>query len=301
MIRHALVLSIAIFCAGLARADAVDDAIAAYRQGDHAAALAVIEPAARGGDARAQTVLSDAYDTGRGKARSARLALEWLDKAAAQGAARAQVALGLMLLDGREGVAADPARAKTLLDAAMRQGYAPAFDARGRMLLAGRTGPPDPAGALALLTTALELGHAPAGAVLARIYLQGQGVAPDAPRARRILGRAARLGDGAALRALGAMHEQGQGGPPDLAAAFVLYQEAVNIGDIPAAVELARFMQAHDGYWRDPPLAYAYCLWAVREAGDEAQVNDFADRCTALGEGMEQADRKEGRKLLQQF
>jgi TPR repeat protein len=156
-------------------------------------------------------------------------------------------------------------------------------------------------GAAALLTTALELGHAPAGIALARIYLDGEGVAPDAARARRYLGRAAQLGDGAALRRLGAMHEAGQGGPGDLAAAFVLYQEAVNLGDVPAAVELARFMQAHDGYWRDPPLAYAYCLWAAAQAADDARAEAHAETCRALGAEMTRDQRKEGRRLLQQF
>ena len=303
MLRHILALALALVLApGTATwAGALDDAVAAFDAGDHAAALAVIEPAARQGAARAQAVLGAAFDTGRGKPQSPRLARDWLEKAAAQGSARAQFDLGLMLLEGREGVDADPPRASDLFEAAMRQGYAAAFDARGRMMLDGRAGPADPVGAAALLTTALELGHAPAGIALAQVYLDGNGVAPDAGRARRTLGRAAQLGSGAALRRLGALHEAGQGGPRDLAAAFVLYQEAVNLGDVPAAVDLARLMQAHDGYWTDPPLAYAYCLWAAGQAADAARAETHAETCRELGATMTQAQRKEGRGLLQQF
>jgi TonB family protein len=78
----------------------------AERQGDYAAAYALLEPLAQQGNASAQLSVGLLYRNGQGIARDDVQAVLWFRKAAAQGNASAENNLGMMYLDGR-GVARD--------------------------------------------------------------------------------------------------------------------------------------------------------------------------------------------------
>ena len=62
-----------------------DDGVAAYRRGDHAAALRALRPLARRGDARALYILGVMHERGHGVRRDHAEAVRWYRKAADQG------------------------------------------------------------------------------------------------------------------------------------------------------------------------------------------------------------------------
>jgi TPR repeat protein len=82
------VLAAIILGLGLAApvaAGPLEDADAAYRKGDHAAALRVLRPPANQGDAVAQFNLGVMYDNGHGVPQDHVLAYMWFNLSAAQG------------------------------------------------------------------------------------------------------------------------------------------------------------------------------------------------------------------------
>jgi uncharacterized protein len=89
-------LTVAVLTAAAAGAGPLQDAAAAYRQGDYARALRIIRPLARKGSAPAQFKLGLIYVNGNGVPQDYREALKWYRKAADQGNAAAQRELGVM-------------------------------------------------------------------------------------------------------------------------------------------------------------------------------------------------------------
>lgn len=280
--------------------DEIAAARAAYEAGEFDAALAVLEPAARGGDPVGQYILGLAYDSGQGKPAEPRLAAEWTRKSAEAGLDSAQYLMGLMHLDGREGLDSDPVKAAEWFEKAMKQGHPQAFFMRAGMMRDGVPGPADPAGAAALFGVALEMGAPQAGVALGDIYRQGLGVPKDEARARDLFARAAGMGYGAAMGNLALMHEMGMGGPKDMMAAYALYQEAVALGDANAAVNLAWFMVQQPGYWQNNPLAYAYCIWAERIAPPE-QAEGFAATCGQVRDILTENEIEQAQELAAAF
>ena len=77
-------------------------------------------------------------------------------------------------------------------------------------------------------------------------------------------------------------------------AAFTLLHEAVSLGDAEAARTLGEMMVAEDaGYWRNPALGYAYCLWAIRSLDEES--------CDALKASITEDDAKTGAEMAKGF
>jgi hypothetical protein len=99
-----------------------DRAIEAKRFSD---ALAILRPLADGGNARAQTLLGDAYVEGRGIPRDPAAAGRWYEKAALQGETGAQVKLAAMYVNGN-GVLRNNNLAYVWFGTAARLGSAPA-------------------------------------------------------------------------------------------------------------------------------------------------------------------------------
>jgi TPR repeat protein len=85
-----------VVLAGVAVAEPIEDATAAYEPGDYATAYRLLRPLADQGDALAQTNLGFMYANGRGVPQDYSKALEWFGKAADQGFAIAQTNLGVM-------------------------------------------------------------------------------------------------------------------------------------------------------------------------------------------------------------
>ncbi len=118
------VLVAALLTMSAARAD-FDDGLAAFDEGDHAAALAIWQPLAEAGDADAQNALGDMHLYGRGVPRDAAAAIGWYEQAAAQGHAGAQNHLGVIYANGF-GVEADRVSAYMWWKLAAARGHADA-------------------------------------------------------------------------------------------------------------------------------------------------------------------------------
>lgn len=247
-------------------------------------AIKVIEPEARKGTASAQFYLGLVYRDGIGRAADARLAQDWLGKAEEQGHGGAAVALADLALKAGEVEAAD-----AYLEKAMAAG-----EAQGFALKASILEPNDPGTAAAFYGVALGLGDAEAGLRLADMYLKEGSPLADAGLARAALTQTAGLGSVKALGRLGMLYRDGTGAPEDPVAAFTLLQEAVSLGDAEAARALGEMMVAEDaGYWRNPALGYAYCLWAIRSLEGES--------CEALKASITAEDAKAGEEMAKGF
>jgi len=84
---------------GLALAGPLEDGVAAYRQGDFAAAMRLLRPLADAGDAKAEFHLGRMYALGQGVGQDPGQAVAWYRRAAQHGNAEAEFVLGVMFLD----------------------------------------------------------------------------------------------------------------------------------------------------------------------------------------------------------
>jgi TPR repeat protein len=120
----------------------MDEAAAALRRGDYAAALKLIRPLAEQGNALAQFNLGVSYDQGWGVQPDAGEALKWYRLAADQGYSLAQQNLGDIYSSGR-GVPQDFAQALKWYGLAADQGNAFAQNGLGLMYENGQGVPQD--------------------------------------------------------------------------------------------------------------------------------------------------------------
>ena len=114
----------------------LEDGDAAYRRGDHAAALNLWLPLARQGVARAQASVALLYRNGQGVARDEGESIRWLRLAAEQGDAEAQTNLGMALGQGL-GTHPDAMEAVHWYRLAAAQQFAIAQNALGSSYAAG--------------------------------------------------------------------------------------------------------------------------------------------------------------------
>lgn len=127
VIRTPFRLVLAMFLiAGNAGAQAgLQEGITAYQKGNYTAALKELRPLADNGDAKAQVLLGEIYDSGKGVPQNHMEAASWYRKAAEQGNAGAQTTLGVMYEKGI-GVPLDDKEAVSWYHKAAEQGYAEA-------------------------------------------------------------------------------------------------------------------------------------------------------------------------------
>ncbi|MDU8929702.1 tetratricopeptide repeat protein [Alisedimentitalea sp. MJ-SS2] len=276
----------------------IDDARLAYIAGQYDAALKILVPAAKGGDANAQNIVGAAYEDGNGVPRSIVTAVAWYEKSAAQGFAKGQHNLGLVLLRGEDAVPADMPRVARLFEAAMAQGFAPSFWERGRMLRDGIGGDADLDAARAVFESGHAAGDGLSGVGLGEMYRTGHGVEADPARARAIYEEAAKTGYGVAIGNLAIMYEEGIGGEMDVEKAHALYQEAVARGDGNAAVNLGEFLVNQPGEWQSAPRGWAFCLLGQRMAHDARQAMELRMTCKDLRETISDADAKQGEVIF---
>jgi TPR repeat protein len=121
-------------------AAALDDAIAAYQRGEHAAAIPALTAAADGGDPLAQVYLGLAYYNGHGVEENDIVAFTWFWRAAEQGDAEGQYQLAYMYTYGfgiPEGEPDPGGKAVEWFTRAAEQGHAEAQFNLGLLLLAG--------------------------------------------------------------------------------------------------------------------------------------------------------------------
>ncbi|MDQ2092832.1 tetratricopeptide repeat protein [Rhodalgimonas zhirmunskyi] len=305
MKRFVIASLVALGLSGAALADMpeqeqIEAARAAYIAGDHAAALAVLLPAAEAGDANAQNIVGAAYSDGHGVPVDPVAAQAWYEKSAAQGWVKAKVNLADLLREAPEGIGQDFARAITLYDEAKAEGYAYAFYARGRMHRLGQGGAADPVAARAEFEAGLKRGNGPAGNALADMHRLGEGGPKDEAAARAIYREAATLGYAISIGNLAFMYETGLGGPVDPVAAYALYVAAAERGDGNAAVNLADFIIATPGYWQDRPTALAWCLYGLDRARAD-QEEAFEGMCEAVAHELSEAEKAEAARIYAEW
>ena len=120
-----------------ARAQPLDDALAAYDARDYARALELLTPLAEQGNTIAQVNLAYMLYSGRGTSANASEAAKWYRLAADNGDAYAQYSLGVMYENGK-GVPQNLQEAVKWWRLSARQGYAEAQYNLGAMYYNGR-------------------------------------------------------------------------------------------------------------------------------------------------------------------
>ena len=157
-------------------------------------------------------------------------AVSWFRKAAQQGGAGAQYALGGMY-DGR-GVPEDDAQAVSWYRKAAQQGHAFGSIRSGVMYDLGEGVPEDDAQAVSWYRKAAQQGDASAQYVLGVMYDFGRGVPEDDAQAVSWYRKAAQQGHAEAQFNLGVMYDNGEGVPEDDAQAVSWYRKAAQQGDV---------------------------------------------------------------------
>ena len=135
----------------------VKTGVDAWQQGDYAKAIGEWRPLAQGGDPDAQFNMGQAYKLGRGVKSDPATAIDWYRKAAAQGHARAEDNLGLLMFQQGERAGALP-----YLQRAAERGEPRAQYIVGTALFNGDLAPKNWVRAYALMTQASRSGLAQA-------------------------------------------------------------------------------------------------------------------------------------------
>jgi len=226
---------------------------------------------ANAGDAAAEWQVGLDYQQGDIVGRDFVQAEAWLKKAADQGYAQAELALGLLLEKRNSGIAEDDAQAAGLLRKAADQGLA---EAQYQLALSYRHGigvTEDNAQAAAWLQKAAQQKNANAMAELADLYAHGQGVGKDEKQTFALATQAAALGSAQGEYELGLAYESGQGTKKDKGQATDWYRKAADQGLAQAQLGLALLMGSNH--------AEAY-FWASLAA--PRLQGELADKATYL-------------------
>ncbi len=200
--------------------DAMDRALEAATAGDHASALALWEPLARAGLARAQNNIGACFAEGLGVEPDLELAAKWLRLAAEAGDPVAQRNLAALYMRDEFPRVPDPVEAARLYRLAALQGDAPAQDMLSWMLLEGEMVPPDPAEARRWAEAAAAGGIASSMTRLGMLHHNAIGTDRDPAQAVRWWREGAESGDPDGQAMLGAALHMGNGTARDDAAAL---------------------------------------------------------------------------------
>ena len=182
------------------------------------------------GDPRTQTELGERYEDGRGGVgQDYGVAVSWFRRAAEQGYAPGQAALGFMYARG-SGVQQDDAEAVRWHRRAADQGNARAQNNLGVMYHAGRGLEQDYEAAVRWYRRSAEQDNAAGQNNLGWMYANGRGVRRDDEEAVRWYRRAAEQGRASAEYAMGWVYENGRGVERDRVEAARWYSLAADQG-----------------------------------------------------------------------
>jgi hypothetical protein len=194
-------------------------------------------------------------------------------KAAAQGNASAQAALGVLYEKG-QGVPQDNVQAVFWYRKAADQGNAPAQTNLGFMYEKGQGVRQDNEQAVSWYRKAAERGTAEAQFNLGRMYQTGQGIAQDHKLAASWFEKAGAQGHTWAQSALGLMSETGQGVAQDYKQAVFWYQKAAESGDPLAQFDLGRIYETgQEGVAVDYVEAHKWWSIAASNGEERARKN----------------------------
>lgn len=224
-----------------------------YRQGlgvppDPARALQLYRQAVASGSPQHMFDLAEMLDVGTklgghpDAARHRAEAVQWYERAAANGFAEARANLGVLLLTG-DGVAKDTVRARRLLEQAAADKHARAMNNLGVM------------------------------------YARGVDVAKDHATAAEWFGQAAEAGSKEAATNLGVMYENGFGVPRDEARARAYYRRGGQGGAAATAIDRAALLLPQASLSAVPVVSEELRpLQARAEAGELAAMLELADK-----------------------
>ena len=201
--------------------DTMARALRAATAGDHATALALWEPLARSGVARAQNNIGACFAEGIGVETDLTLAEKWLRLAAEGGDPVGQRNLAALHMRDALGRVPDYVEAERLYRLAASQGDAPAQDMLSWMLLEGEIVPSDADAARHWAQAAAAQGVASSMTRLGMLYHNAVGVERDAAEAARWWRMGAEAGDADGQAMLGAALHLGNGVERDGEAALV--------------------------------------------------------------------------------
>ncbi|WP_313602873.1 tetratricopeptide repeat protein [Rhizobium sp.] len=210
----------------------MEHALAAANSGDYDTALALWEPLARMGVARAQNNIGACFAEGLGVPSDRPLALKWLTLSAEAGDPVGQRNCAAFYMQGSDatGLDADPVRAAALYRLAAEQDDAPSQDMLSWLLLEGEIIGFDPAEAKLWAERAAEAGVATSMTRLGMLYHNAIGVDRDPVKAVSWWRKGAVGDDADAQAMLGAAYHMGAGMPADRVAALVWLLRALDGG-----------------------------------------------------------------------
>jgi TPR repeat protein len=219
-----------------ASAGPLEDAAAAYRQGDYATALRIIRPLARRGYAAPQRNLGIMLAKGLGVPQDYAEASAWFRKAAEQNDAAAQTNLGIMY-DFGHGVERDHAEA------------------------------------LKWYRKAAHRGDAEARYNLGVVYERGDGVLQNCVEAAKWYHLAANQGYAAAQSNLGAMFERGEGVRQNYREALKWYRKAAEQGNSTAQYNIGWMYASGHGVPQDDVTAHLWFSLSAAQGDEDAATN----------------------------
>ncbi|MEP7043134.1 MAG: SEL1-like repeat protein [Dokdonella sp.] len=247
-------------------------------QRDRAAAAQWFARAAEQGNAGAEVALGYDYEKGYGGAADATKAIAWYRKAAAQGSADGLFNLGRAYQYGI-GVAADVAQAHAYYDQAANHGSKEAREALGSTQDAYAQAKQlydakNYVEGSRRMLQAAEAGNARAQFMIGTAYEFGSGVAVDLGQAAFWYEKAAAQGDAKAQKNLGSLYEAGAGVPENWALAVAWYRKSAEQHDADGEFALGRMYQFGMAVPQDRQTAIQW----FQRAGDlgHAQAKYFA-------------------------
>jgi TPR repeat protein len=186
-----LLLALCILFPGLPAAQSLDEALAAYSNGQYAKALKLFRAAAEAGNREAQHNLGFMYHDGKGTKRDDAEAMVWYRKAADQGFAPSEFDLGVMYAEG-EGVRPDPATALVWFRKAADHGFLDAQVRLGEMAFVNSDFPE----AFRWFKKAADQGDERAAFNVGSLYQTGRGVEKNEAKAVEYYRKSGEIGAG---------------------------------------------------------------------------------------------------------
>lgn len=235
--------------------------------------MVALRIAAEKGVPEAQALLGLAFELGLEGREDQKAAADWYGKAAAQGFAGAQLAIGAMYEEGRGGLPKDLKLAAEWYLKSAEQGDADAQNRLGVFYENGSGVPKDIGQAVKWYRRAAELFEPYAQTNLGALYEYGRGVELDMSKAFVLYKKAAEQGYGRAQRNLGLMYAYGRGVAIDYAAALAWYAKAAQSGDDLVPTNLGWLYENGWGVPKDDAKAAHWYQTGADRGDDGSQLN----------------------------
>jgi TPR repeat protein len=240
--------------------------LAAYDNGDYAAATQDLVPLAQAGNPDALLAIGSMYAKGQGVSYDYARALELFGRAYAAGSYDALAEMGNMYRNGF-GVEQSYAKAVTMFQESMQHGSLRGESYLGEAYASGQGVPTDYQQALSLFQDAGGKGLASALVNLGNLYLSGRGVPKDTTSAARYYAAAIEKNSPQAMNNLGLMWQKGLGVTQDRAGALKLFERAGMLGESSGAYNAGWAYENGIGTAKDLVLAYKWYDIGANEGG----------------------------------